>query len=89
MQTAMHLWWSSSFKDYTERQKSGSRAIVDGCPIIVSIVQCPFYGVQSTCLNPKMDTDPPVHMPFEEFDYGTNGNDGNDYDCDYDDNNET
>ncbi|KAI2501411.1 hypothetical protein MHU86_13078 [Fragilaria crotonensis] len=66
-----------------ERQQSGTRASVDGCPEIVSTVRRPCYGVESTRLNPGMDTNPPTHMPFEEFDYGTTGyDDGNDDDDD-------
>ncbi len=66
---------------------------MDGCPEIVSIMQRPCYGVQSTCLvNAGMDTDPPSHMPFDKFDNGKNGsysNDGNTYDYENDnDNNE-
>jgi hypothetical protein len=41
----MHLWRSSSCKDYMERQRSGSWASVGGCPKIVSTMHCPCYGV--------------------------------------------
>ena len=85
----MHLWRSSSCKDHMEKQQSQSRATVDdGCPEIVSTMRRHCYDVQSTCLNQGMDTDPPSHTPFEEFDYGTNGNDGNDYDYDDDKDND-
>ena len=53
----MHLWRSSSCKDYMEKQQSRSRASVDGCPEIVSTMRHHSYGVQSTRLNQEMDTE--------------------------------
>lgn len=66
-----------------ERQQTGSQTSVDGCPDTVLTVQRPSYGVQLTHLNPGMDpeimdTDPPAHMSFKEFDCGTTCNFGND-----------
>ena len=63
------------------RQQSATRACVDGCQEIVSTTPLPCYGVESTRLNPGMNTDPPSHTPYEGLDYGTNDDDGNDDRC--------
>ena len=66
------------------KQQAARRASVDGCQEIVLTMPLPCYGVESTRLNPGMDTDPPLHTPYEEFDYGTNGDDGDDNNGEHD-----
>ena len=63
------------------RQQAASRASVDGCQEIVSTTPLPCYGVESTRLNPGMNTDPRLHTPYEGFDNGTNDDDGDDDRC--------
>ena len=74
------LWRSTLWLDEA-RQQAASCACADGCQEKVSTTPLPCYGVESTPLNPGMNTDPPLHTPYERFDYGTNDDDGNDGRC--------